>query len=111
MPNGDDRDDSERAGDQQRLFHYETEIERLGIEVKRWKTAHNIACFNLTELNHQRALLMEALTNAMILLDRLLTEMRQANVTPSAGVIVHKAEFDRAMTKLLTSREKEEKTP
>lgn len=88
------RDESERDPLNQ-------ELDDLREEAARWKRAHVIACSNITELNDQRALLTEALNNATILLDQLLTEMRLKDVTPSPGVIVVKAEFDRAMRKLL----------
>jgi hypothetical protein len=45
--------------------------------------------------------LTDALTTVMYLLDQLLTEMRLANVAPSPGIIVAKADFDRAMRRLL----------
>lgn len=70
-------------------------------EVERWKQAHTIACENIAQLNDQRASLMEVLTHGLLLLDQLLTEMRLANVTPSSPIIVSKAEFDKAMRKLL----------
>lgn len=53
------------------------------------------------ELASQRARLTAALTHALFLIDQLLTEMRLANVTPSAQIIFSKAEFDRQMRILL----------
>lgn len=70
-------------------------------DVARLRRAYQIACLNITELNDQRAALTDALTTVMYLLDQLLTEMRLANVAPSAGIIIAKADFDRAMRKVL----------
>jgi hypothetical protein len=70
-------------------------------QCRRNDNALRLACQNLAELGSQRARLMAALVSAHVLLDHLLTEMRTADITPSAGVIVHKAEFDRAMRELL----------
>ena len=70
-------------------------------DVVRLQRAYQIACMNLTELGTQRTMLVDALNTATILLDQLLTEMRLANVAPSSGVIITKAEFDAAMRKLL----------
>lgn len=82
MPNGDD-------------------IAELRDEVDRWKRAHQIACANIAELSSQRAQVVAALTQAILLLDQLMTEMRLANLAPSAGLIFTKAEFDRKMKTLL----------
>lgn len=73
---------------------------RLQTEHDRLQTAYKVACFNVTELTDQRTKLTDALNTALFLLDQLLTEMRLANVTPSAGIIVSRADLDRAMRKL-----------
>jgi septal ring factor EnvC (AmiA/AmiB activator) len=85
------------------------EIERLEEDTKRLTRSYNIACYNIaelseqkTELNSQKKMLGEALNTATLLLDEMLTEMRLANVTPSAKMIYSKAQFDQAMKKLLS---------
>jgi hypothetical protein len=70
-------------------------------DLTRLRRAYQIACMNLTELGDQRGKLTDALNTALFLLDQLLTEMRLANVAPSSGVIITKAELDHAMRKLL----------
>jgi hypothetical protein len=70
-------------------------------ERDRVQAGYNIAVRSLAEINLQRQQLTEALNTATLLLDQLLTEMRLANVTPSAKIIVTKANYDRAMRKLL----------
>lgn len=56
-------------------------------------------------LRSQRAQVMGILVHGMMLLDQLLTEMRLANVTPSAQVIFSKAEFDRQIRMLLGAKQ------
>jgi hypothetical protein len=70
-------------------------------DIVRLRRAYQIACMNLTELGDQRQRLTDALNTALFLLDQLLTEMRLADVAPSSGVIITKAELDRAIRKLL----------
>lgn len=55
----------------------------------------------ILQLRSERAILLGVLTHGIMLLDQLMTEMRLANVTPSAGIIFSKAEFDRQMRILL----------
>lgn len=57
------------------------------------------------ELRRQHAQFVGLLTHALLLLDQLTTEMRLANVTPSAQIIYSKAEFDRQM-RILLGRDK-----
>lgn len=83
-------------------------IGELREEVDRWKRAHQIACANIAELSSQRAKLTGSLTHGLLLIDALLTEMRLANVTPSATVIVSKAEFERQM-RILLGHDRDEK--
>lgn len=70
-------------------------------DLVRLRRAYQIACLNITELGDQRQMLVNVLSEALHLMDQLLTEMRLANVAPSAGVIVTKASFDQTMRKLL----------
>lgn len=70
-------------------------------DITRLRRAYQTACLNITELTDQRQALVDALATSMYLLDQLLTEMRLANVTPSAAVIITKADFDRAIRRLL----------
>ena len=70
-------------------------------EASRWKRAHDIACQNIADLHTHNSKITDAIAQALLLIDQLLTEMRLANVTPSAGVIFTKAEFDRRMKVLL----------
>lgn len=70
-------------------------------DIARLRRAYHMAVTNLTELTDQRTMLTDALNTALFLLDQLLTEMRLANVAPSAGVIISKADLDRAIRKLL----------
>lgn len=53
------------------------------------------------ELRRQHKQFTRMLATAIALIDQLMTEMRLANVVPSAGVIFTKAEFDRQMRILL----------
>jgi hypothetical protein len=62
---------------------------------------------NLAELGEQRQKLANALDGALMLIDRLLAEMREQNVTPSPQIIAFKAGFDQGMRKLLGQREGE----
>jgi hypothetical protein len=78
-----------------------TELEEMREERDRLQAGYNIACRNLLEMNERNGTLTDALNTATLLLDELITEMRLANVTPSAKIIVTKANFDRAMRKLL----------
>jgi Tfp pilus assembly protein PilO len=77
------------------------DIEDLTAEIARVRKSFQIACINVVALTDQRTALTAALDRATLLLDQLLTEMRLANVTPSSGVIFHKAGLDQAMHKLL----------
>jgi hypothetical protein len=91
MSNGDD--DSPR------------DVELSQNDPARLRVALHIATQNLIritrERQEERKVLVAALETALILLDQLLTEMRIAGVTPSAGVVVTKAKFDAAMRKIL----------
>ena len=71
-------------------------------DLVRLRRAYQIACVNIVELGDQRQMLVNVLGDALHLMDQLLTEMRLANVAPSAGVIITKAEFDQTMRKLLS---------
>ena len=73
----------------------------LDPDITRLRRAYMIACVNIADLTDHRTMLTEVLVTATILLDQLLTELRMANVTPSPGVIVTKAEFDKTMRRLL----------
>lgn len=77
-------------------------IAQLEQDAKRVTRAYGIACYNITELNDQKNLIGAALNTATLLLDQVLTEMRLANVTPSAKMIYSKANFDQAMKKLIS---------
>jgi len=79
-------------------------IEQSG-DLARIKRAYQIACLNLAELGEQRSKLANALDGALMLIDRLLAEMREQNVTPSPQIIAFKAGFDQGMHKLLGQRE------
>lgn len=60
----------------------------------------------ILQLRSERAVLLGVLTQALILSDQLMTEMRLANVTPSGPVVFSKAEFDRQMRILLGRQHK-----
>lgn len=70
-------------------------------DLARIKTAYRIACSNITELTDQRGKLTNALDGAIMLVDRLLTEMRDKGVEPSPQIIAFKAGFDKGMRELL----------
>jgi len=76
-------------------------------DLTRIKRAYQIACLNLADLNDQRSKLANALDGALMLIDRLLAEMREQGVTPSPQIIAFKAGFDQGMRKLLGQREGE----
>jgi hypothetical protein len=82
-------------------------IEQSG-DLARIKRAYQIACMNLAELGEQRSKLANALDGALMLIDRLLAEMREQGVTPSPQIIAFKAGFDQGMRKLLGQRDKDE---
>jgi hypothetical protein len=77
-------------------------------DLARIKTAYRIACMNLAELGGQRSRLVTALDGALVLVDRLLAEMRDKGVEPSPQIIAFKAGFDRGMRELLGRHEKDE---
>jgi hypothetical protein len=77
-------------------------------DLARIKRAYQIACLNLAELGEQRQKLANALDGALMLIDRLLAEMREQGVTPSPQIIAFKAGFDQGMRKLLGQRDKDE---
>jgi len=81
-------------------------IEQSG-DLTRIKRAYQIACMNLAELGEQRSKLANALDGALMLIDRLLAEMREQGVTPSPQIIAFKAGFDQGMRKLLGSTKDE----
>lgn len=87
--------------DQTEVQDLKDRIARLEEDAKRITRAYGIACYNITELNDQKNLIGAALNTATLLLDEALTEMRLANVTPSAKMIYSKANFDQAMKKLI----------
>lgn len=84
------------------LQHMENRIAQLEQDAQRLTRAHGIACYNITELNDQKNMIGAALNAATLLLNEALTEMRLANVTPSAKMIYSKANFDQAMKKLIS---------
>lgn len=98
MTSPDEEAEKEHAEDVQDLMD---EVKRLEEDAKRLTRAYNIACYNVAELSEQKGMLGDALQTATLLLDEIMTEMRLANVTPSAKMIYSKANFDQAMKKLL----------
>jgi hypothetical protein len=76
-------------------------------DLARIKRAYQMACVTITELSDQRQKLSTALDSALMLLDRLLAEMREQGVTPSPQIIAFKAGFDQGMRELLGQREGE----
>lgn len=87
------------------------DVAEIIAECERWKRAHTMACQNITQLNDEKQDLTRALEQSMLMIDKLLTEMRLANVTPSAGLIVTKAAFDQAMRKVLGSQDEQSPVP
>jgi hypothetical protein len=73
-------------------------------DLARLKTAYRIACMTLTELGDQRQRLATALDGALMLIDRLLAEMREKGVEPSPQIIAFKAGFDKGMRELLARK-------
>ena len=66
-------------------------------------TDHDLAQLEtaIIVLRDQLVSTMKTLEQAVLLIDQLMTEMRLANVTPSAGIIFTKASFDQKMRLLL----------
>jgi hypothetical protein len=72
----------------------------LNAELERVTRARDIACFNIVDLNHQRAQLTGALEAALRLIDYLLSEIRAAGVVPSVACVVAKKALDDEMARL-----------
>jgi hypothetical protein len=68
---------------------------------ERLKVALKIAGANIAELNDKCAALVVTLNSALLLIDLMINDMRQANITPSVAIVVEKARLDQAMRKLL----------
>jgi hypothetical protein len=68
---------------------------------ERLKNALKIAGANIAELNDKCAALVVTLNSALLLIDLMINDLRQANVTPSIAIVVEKAKLDQAMRKLL----------
>jgi septal ring factor EnvC (AmiA/AmiB activator) len=62
------------------------------------------AAGTIAQLTEQRETLSAVVNTATLMIDQLLSDLRVAGGTPSAGLLLAKGRFDIAMKKLLTLR-------
>jgi hypothetical protein len=76
------------------------QIAHLQAELERVTRARDIAAFNIADLNHQRAALMDVLGGAMTLIEYVVNEMGAGGVVPSIACQLAKKALDEKMARL-----------
>jgi len=90
------RKDEQIAGLQMTIVERAADIDRL-------VRAREVLCLNITELNDHKALLTDALNDALSLVEHLLGELRYNNVMPRPALMLAHKQFQGKMRKLLSA--------
>jgi hypothetical protein len=87
--------------DKEQAKESQNDIIDLINEIARGDESFKVACHNIVMLTDQNQKLKAAINTALILVEQAFGDMRHANATPTATLMIAKGNFDAQMKKLL----------